>query len=100
MVKKLRVSYTLGGEPRHMAELARRLATGELRVSGDGNAQDGLMQALHEMARAWREVVERTPLGRFGTPEDVAGAVVFLMSPAASFITGETLLVGGGVVMA
>ncbi len=53
------VMRPLGGEPRHMAELARRLAAGELRVSGDGNAQDGLMQALHEMARAWREVVER-----------------------------------------
>ena len=53
------VMRPLGGEPRHMAELARRLAAGELRVSSDGNAQDGLMQALHEMARAWREVVER-----------------------------------------
>jgi 3-oxoacyl-[acyl-carrier protein] reductase len=47
-----------------------------------------------------RQVIERTPLGRWGTPEDVAGAVVFLASPAASFITGETLLVGGGAVMA
>ena len=42
------------------------------------------------------EEVARTPLGRLGTPEDVAGAVVFLASPAASFITGQTLLVDGG----
>jgi len=36
------------------------------------------------------------PLGRLGTPEDVAHAVVFLASPAASWITGQTLLVNGG----
>ena len=42
------------------------------------------------------EEVARTPLGRLGTPEDVAAAVVFFASPAASFITGQTLLVDGG----
>ncbi len=36
------------------------------------------------------------PLGRLGTPEDVANSVVFLASPAASWITGQTLLVNGG----
>jgi 3-oxoacyl-[acyl-carrier protein] reductase len=45
------------------------------------------------------EVSDATPLGRWGTPNDVAGAAVFLASPAAAFITGHTLLVGGGVVM-
>ena len=42
------------------------------------------------------EEVSRTPLGRLGTPEDVAAAVVFFASPAAGFITGQTLLVDGG----
>lgn len=46
-----------------------------------------------------REVVASTPLERWGTPEDVAGAAVYLASPAASFLTGQTMLVGGGVVM-
>jgi 3-oxoacyl-[acyl-carrier protein] reductase len=46
-----------------------------------------------------REVVESTPLKRWGTPDDVAGAAVFLASPAAAFLTGQTILVGGGVVM-
>jgi len=46
-----------------------------------------------------RTVAAATPLGRWGTPADVASAVVFLVSPEASFISGETILVGGGVVM-
>jgi 3-oxoacyl-[acyl-carrier protein] reductase len=46
-----------------------------------------------------REVAESAPLGRWGTPDDVAGAAVFLASPAAAFLTGQTILVGGGVVM-
>jgi NAD(P)-dependent dehydrogenase (short-subunit alcohol dehydrogenase family) len=46
---------------------------------------------------AFREgEVARSPLGRLGTPEDVAAAVVFFASPAAGFITGQTLLVDGG----
>ena len=40
-----------------------------------------------------------TPLGRLGEPEDVAGAVRFLCSDEASFITGEVLLVDGGMGM-
>jgi 3-oxoacyl-[acyl-carrier protein] reductase len=48
----------------------------------------------------WRRtVVESTPLNRWGAPEDVAGAAVFLASPAATFLTGQTILVNGGVVM-
>ncbi len=48
----------------------------------------------------WRRtVIDATPLARWGTPEDVAGAAVFLASPAARFLTGQTILVNGGVVM-
>jgi 3-oxoacyl-[acyl-carrier protein] reductase len=46
-----------------------------------------------------RRIAESTPLKRWGTPDDVAGAAVFLASPAAAFLTGQTILVGGGVVM-
>jgi 3-oxoacyl-[acyl-carrier protein] reductase len=48
---------------------------------------------------AYHAAAESAPLKRWGTPEDVAAAAVFLASPGASFITGQTLLVGGGVVM-
>lgn len=46
----------------------------------------------------WRAVVENIPLGRLGTPDDVAAAVAFLASPAAGYITGQVLHVNGGLV--
>src|SRR5215204_2289969 len=50
-------------------------------------------------AQRHRQIAEATPLERWGTPDDVAGAAIFLASPAAAFITGQAILVGGGVVM-
>jgi len=41
-------------------------------------------------------ILARIPAGRWGEPEDLKGAVVFLASPAASLITGETVLIDGG----
>ncbi len=53
-----------------------------------------------ELVRAqpqlYQAVLDRTPLGRLGEPEDIAGALVFLASPAARFITGQTLFIDGG----
>lgn len=44
-----------------------------------------------------RLVSQNTPVGRMGAPEDVAAAIVFLCSPAARFITGQTLVIDGGL---
>jgi 3-oxoacyl-[acyl-carrier protein] reductase len=45
------------------------------------------------------QITERTPLGRFGTPEEIADAVAFLASDEAGYITGQVLAVDGGLVM-
>jgi 3-oxoacyl-[acyl-carrier protein] reductase len=46
-----------------------------------------------------KQLTERTPLGRFGTAEEIANAVAFLVSDEAAFITGQVLAVDGGLVM-
>jgi 3-oxoacyl-[acyl-carrier protein] reductase len=46
-----------------------------------------------------RSVAQDTPLGRWGRPQDVADAALYLASPAAAFVTGQALCVNGGVVM-
>lgn len=46
-----------------------------------------------------RSVAESTPLGRWGRPEDVASAALYLASPGAAFVTGQAVNVNGGVVM-
>ena len=49
-----------------------------------------------QQASLYEGLIRRTPLGRLGRPEDLAGALVFLASPAAAFITGQSLFVDGG----
>jgi 3-oxoacyl-[acyl-carrier protein] reductase len=56
-----------------------------------------MTRALNEAQRA--ALVGQIPVGRLGTPADVAGAVLFLVSPQATYITGETLHVNGGMYM-
>jgi 3-oxoacyl-[acyl-carrier protein] reductase len=46
-----------------------------------------------------QHVIEMTPLRRWGTPDDVAGAALFLASEDSAFLTGQTIMVNGGVVM-
>ena len=57
-------------------------------------------RALWENPDALAYRNERTPLRRIGTPEEVGGVIAFLASPAAGFITGEVLVVDGGVTIA
>jgi 3-oxoacyl-[acyl-carrier protein] reductase len=45
------------------------------------------------------KMLSRVALGRFGQPEEVAAAVVFLASDAAGYITGQTIVVDGGLTM-
>jgi 3-oxoacyl-[acyl-carrier protein] reductase len=79
--------------------LARELGSRGVRanVVAPGYISTRLTNELPEELR--QTMLANTPLGRFGEPQDIAGAVRFLCSDAASFVTGEVLLVGGGLGM-
>jgi 3-oxoacyl-[acyl-carrier protein] reductase len=79
--------------------LARELGSRGVRanVVAPGYVKTALTDAIPEEAR--ETMLGNTPLGRLGDPENVAAAVRFLVSDEASFITGEVLLVDGGLGM-
>ena len=79
--------------------LAKELGPSGIRVNSvsPGCIQTRMMDSYTEEDKA--ALIEETPLGRLGTPEDVANAVVFLASEKASFITGQDLGVNGGFVI-
>src|SRR5436189_1926537 len=79
--------------------LARELGNRGVRanVVAPGYVDTRLTQVIADDMK--QLMLANTPLGRFGTPEDIAGAVRFLCSDEAAFITGEVLLVDGGLGM-
>jgi 3-oxoacyl-[acyl-carrier protein] reductase len=78
---------------------ARELASRSITVNAvaPGFVLTELTQDLPEALQA--EITARTPLGRFGTTEEIANAVAFLASDEAGYITGQVLAVDGGLVM-
>jgi 3-oxoacyl-[acyl-carrier protein] reductase len=78
---------------------ARELASRSITVNAvaPGFVLTELTQDLNDALKG--EITSRTPLGRFGTTEEIASAVAFLASDEAGYITGQVLAVDGGLVM-
>lgn len=77
--------------------LARELGAKHIRVNSvaPGYFESEMVAELSDEAR--KRIVRRTPLGRLGSAKDMANAVLFLMSEEAAFITGQTIVVDGGI---
>ena len=78
--------------------LAQEMASRQIRVCSvaPGIIKTSFSQALTEAGDASKKALQGIPLRRFGEPNDCAGIVAFLVSDAASYITGETIVVSGG----
>ncbi len=91
-------STSKGGVRQMTRALAVEWAAHGIHVNGigPGFTRTDLTAGLWQDPAFEAAVTQRTPLGRWGTPEDIGAAAVFLASPAADFITGQTLNIDGG----
>ena len=79
--------------------VAKELGSRNIRVNAvaPGLIETAMTQSMPDAAK--EALVKQAALGRAGTPQDVAGVVAFLCSDAAAYVTGQTIVVDGGVVM-
>ncbi len=88
---------TKGGMDAMTRALSRELGDRRIRVNSiaPGYLETEMTHGLNDSQR--EQIVRRTPLGRLGTPQDVVGPVNFLLSDQAEFITGQVIVVDGGI---
>jgi NAD(P)-dependent dehydrogenase (short-subunit alcohol dehydrogenase family) len=91
-------SASKGGIVQLTKSLAIAWASHGIRVNAvaPGWIATAFTQALQDSPERSHQILERTPLKRWGTADDIAGPILFLCSSAAEFITGATLVVDGG----
>jgi len=79
--------------------MAIELAPSQIRVNAiaPGFVATRFASAIVENPDLSREVIKRTPAGRVGTPDEIAGGALYLASDAASYLTGHTLVIDGGM---
>jgi len=87
-----------GGIVQLTKSLAIAWARDGIRVNAiaPGGIETPMTAALRASEHASKRALDRTPMRRWGTPDDLAGAALFLASPAAAFVTGAVLTVDGG----
>ena len=95
-------SASKGGVAQLTKSLAIAYAPERIRVNAiaPGWIITKLTQPLKDDPARSEAIVGRTPLGRWGAPDDVAGTAVFLCSPAAFFVTGAIITIDGGYLAA
>jgi 3-oxoacyl-[acyl-carrier protein] reductase len=79
--------------------VARELASRNITVNAVAPGYINTEMTDHMVGKAKEALRDQIPMGRIGSPEDVAGAVAFLASPAAAYITGQVIHVCGGMYM-
>jgi 3-oxoacyl-[acyl-carrier protein] reductase len=88
---------TKGGIDAFTRALARELGSWGIRVNSvaPGYLRTEMSETLKEAQLG--KILRRTPLGRLGVPEDITGPVKFLLSDESAFVTGQVLVVDGGI---
>jgi NAD(P)-dependent dehydrogenase (short-subunit alcohol dehydrogenase family) len=78
--------------------MARELAQYNIRVNAIAPGETRTRLSLASVDPEWgKEVADKTPLGRIAEPDEMVGAMIYLASDASSFVTGETIVVDGGL---
>lgn len=83
----------------HWTRLAAADFAPHVRVNGIhvGSILTSALDVVAQVPELQQQLVDRTPLGRIGDPDDIAAAVLYLASPASSYVTGKLLEVDGGI---